>query len=922
MNRILLGLICCCPLLLNVSAVQSVELVGPYDDENVIQTSPKPVTRSVARSIAPTTYGPIKSSETLWSIATKLRPNNNVSVYQTIAAIYKFNPNAFLDGDINKIISSSRIRVPSAGFVAQQTDAEAMRLLNPPRKVVTKPIANPPVKPVVKKEVVKAPVVAPIEEKVPVKEVVDASLLDELKKELDGKEEALTNNQALLTDQEKELTKLSEQLIVVTEANQLLKLKLQPLSDQIDTLSVQVDEDIKTQAELQAVIDEYRKQIDAFEAPPFSGEGMLNAILRSITSSTSVLLLSMLVPLLLLTAIFLFILRLKSKRELDLKEQELAESTSLLSDDESGDFDEFLSDEVDHTITEEIVDLDNDEDLIQQAPEIDEIIKLDDEEIDKDKAYTDTELIEDDVTEDDFKFDDAHKDEIIELSEIDFDVDEDSDQADLDLAAAWEAQINDEKTDTDIDIDELAALEAEFAEAPTTEKETEAANLDEDIPSVEESTEIEDNAPEEIEQQTETVIPVEETKVTDTEEVIDLDDIATDEATVAIAEDTPTVTEDIVELEDSAPENRSPDIEPEVIAEAAQETVGKTEDPIVDVSEELDVNVAKEPDIDSAKEIITEANEEDKASATDKNPVDSISDEIEPNVTTEEEIDVTMAELDETSVETEYDVDSDLAEAVKTPVTEEVTKQEEAPLKEVESDDLTIEEAVSEPENVVEDEAAALEQEVELESTTEKLEDETELILEDEAELNDDLEKVELDTAAEVDDEERVAFDETDNAGPKIESPAEVEHTISDEIEPDAEDEIAFESDEDDNEFAKSLGEQFNQNAFKEDVELPTIDKNDDKGFIDIDTLLTGTDGAELTEEEFNLDFGLDEFPDVVEFSEFDNDADGVAAQLDLARAYLEIDEKESAKDILNKLLDVAKDGKLKEVQKLLKRIN
>ncbi|MDA7745835.1 hypothetical protein N8878_00695, partial [Psychromonas sp.] len=111
--------------------------------------------------------------------------------------------------------------------------------------------------------------------------------------------------------------------------------------------------------------------------------------------------------------------------------------------------------------------------------------------------------------------------------------------------------------------------------------------------------------------------------------------------------------------------------------------------------------------------------------------------------------------------------------------------------------------------------------------------------------------------------------------------------------------------------------------AFKEDSPLPSIDKDDDKGFIDIDVLLEDTDNkSDITEDEFNLEFGLDEFPDVVDpFSEFDSDEDGIAAQLDLARAYLEIDEKEGASEILTSLLDKATDDKLKEVQKLLDRI-
>ena len=116
---------------------------------------------------------------------------------------------------------------------------------------------------------------------------------------------------------------------------------------------------------------------------------------------------------------------------------------------------------------------------------------------------------------------------------------------------------------------------------------------------------------------------------------------------------------------------------------------------------------------------------------------------------------------------------------------------------------------------------------------------------------------------------------------------------------------------------------QLSSSAFNEDVPLPSIGEDDSNNFIDIDTLLEGSAASDMTEEDFDLDLGLDEYPDVIEsFSEFDSDSDGIGTQLDLARAYLEIDEKNGAKEILSGLLETAKDAQLKEVKKLLERIN
>jgi len=94
-----------------------------------------------------------------------------------------------------------------------------------------------------------------------------------------------------------------------------------------------------------------------------------------------------------------------------------------------------------------------------------------------------------------------------------------------------------------------------------------------------------------------------------------------------------------------------------------------------------------------------------------------------------------------------------------------------------------------------------------------------------------------------------------------------------------------------------------------------------EKNYIEIDSLLDTQDIEDMTEEEFDLELGLDEFPNVLDFNDFDSDDDGISNRLDLARAYLEIDDKNRAKKILVSLLDKATDEKLEEVNLLLSRI-
>lgn len=59
-------------------------------------------------------YGPVKSSDTLWSISSRARPDNSVSIHQTLVAIYRANPEAFADGNINNLLKGKVLNIPDA----------------------------------------------------------------------------------------------------------------------------------------------------------------------------------------------------------------------------------------------------------------------------------------------------------------------------------------------------------------------------------------------------------------------------------------------------------------------------------------------------------------------------------------------------------------------------------------------------------------------------------------------------------------------------------------------------------------------------------------------------------------------------------------------------------------------------------------
>ncbi|TMO07384.1 FimV/HubP family polar landmark protein, partial [Pseudoalteromonas sp. S558] len=57
--------------------------------------------------------GPIKPTDTLWRIAAKVRPDNSVSIYQVMQALYNKNPNSFLEQNLNHMQSGAYLKIPT-----------------------------------------------------------------------------------------------------------------------------------------------------------------------------------------------------------------------------------------------------------------------------------------------------------------------------------------------------------------------------------------------------------------------------------------------------------------------------------------------------------------------------------------------------------------------------------------------------------------------------------------------------------------------------------------------------------------------------------------------------------------------------------------------------------------------------------------
>lgn len=72
-------------------------------------------------------YGPVKDQDTLWSIATELRPDQRATVQQTMLAIFYKNPQAFANNNINSLMKGAILKAPSSAEARRYQRLKALR---------------------------------------------------------------------------------------------------------------------------------------------------------------------------------------------------------------------------------------------------------------------------------------------------------------------------------------------------------------------------------------------------------------------------------------------------------------------------------------------------------------------------------------------------------------------------------------------------------------------------------------------------------------------------------------------------------------------------------------------------------------------------------------------------------------------------
>ncbi|WP_375192986.1 FimV/HubP family polar landmark protein [Marinobacter sp.] len=85
--------------------------------------------QSLSSGYRANTFGPTGPSDTLWTIASQVRPDDSVSMQQVMLAIQDLNPDAFMGNNINRLKRGEVLRIPSMDQIQSRSRAEATRLV-------------------------------------------------------------------------------------------------------------------------------------------------------------------------------------------------------------------------------------------------------------------------------------------------------------------------------------------------------------------------------------------------------------------------------------------------------------------------------------------------------------------------------------------------------------------------------------------------------------------------------------------------------------------------------------------------------------------------------------------------------------------------------------------------------------------------
>ncbi|MCS0382016.1 AAA family ATPase [Vibrio diabolicus] len=370
----------------SVVQAEGIRLVGPSGE---VQSSPsyaEDIERALPAPPANTQpsrfFGPTGENQTLWSIASELRPSRGVTVQQTLLAIYRINPQAFENQNIHELIPGSRLRVPSLEQVQSATTEQAVAIMKaheaklkqpkptnratPAQRVTEQPkpqikVEPKPVAP--KPETTVAAEPKPVQKTIPVIPAPPVNTSPQGEKQVSALKDKLQGSQSELESLE--------------EKNHRLRLMLSEVQSEVETLKNELNDEERIRSEVEKLLAEERQRLA-------EQQRMQPSTIDKILSNGWLVGLAALIPGALLALLVVMLLGRRSKD----KEEEPAAQSPQETDPLAAPIGLAATDELDEELTLDD-ELFADEDINTQAtqeekPDLEEDVfaNLDDEELD------------------------------------------------------------------------------------------------------------------------------------------------------------------------------------------------------------------------------------------------------------------------------------------------------------------------------------------------------------------------------------------------------------------------------------------------------------------------------------------------------------------------------------------------------------
>ncbi|AOW83061.1 hypothetical protein VM_10160 [Vibrio mimicus] len=280
-------------------SAESIRLVGPNGQVQPTPQYSDNIARNAANNEPGKFFGPTPANQTLWSIATQLRPSPAVTVQQTLLAIYQLNPQAFENQNIHTLIPGSTLRIPSLAQISRNSNQEAVSIMAAHQaKLNQTPATQPiPVRPVpASKPTPKVEEVVQTKPDVAPQPQVEAKPAPEI---------SSTSKPSSATDTE---------MMALEEKNHRLRVMLSQVQSEVSTLKQELGDENRIRSEVEKLLDEERRKAE-------EAQRLAPSALDNLFSNGWLVALLALIPGLLIAIVVLLLLNRRSGAQQDTASQ-------------------------------------------------------------------------------------------------------------------------------------------------------------------------------------------------------------------------------------------------------------------------------------------------------------------------------------------------------------------------------------------------------------------------------------------------------------------------------------------------------------------------------------------------------------------------------------------------------------------------